>query len=382
MESRLNLRAFRGRSQQGVSLVEILVGVAIGLIGIVMMFQLMQNWETRKRTTSAGSDAQVSGSIASYRLATDIRQGGYGFGNGNTVLGCNVSAYDSMRATTNFSFPLLPVEIVEGGTDPDQIIVLYGNSSVMSANHHYSAATTTTKKTTDEGPRTGLRRGDLAIVAPSAAGCGLIQITDNTNGDALTISHTNTNYIDEFNNPQTARFNDPAGYLGAPTTGNIYNLGDAPSRNVWQVNGRVLVVSNDLLNTAPTEIAEGIIDLQAQYGLDTDGDFIVDTWTDASAGTPTLLPIAQPWSSVRAVRFAILARSQHFEKDVVTTQAPETGWTDAGGDPVRFNMKDVDGGAPAGDNTANDWRHYRYRVYTNTIPLRNMVWGTMPGAPL
>jgi len=25
---------------------------------------------------------------------------------------------------------------------------------------------------------------------------------------------------------------------------------------------------------------------------------------------------------------------------------------------------------------ANNWRNYRYRVYENVIPLRNMLWGT------
>jgi type IV pilus assembly protein PilW len=25
---------------------------------------------------------------------------------------------------------------------------------------------------------------------------------------------------------------------------------------------------------------------------------------------------------------------------------------------------------------ANNWRHYRYRVYETVIPLRNMLWGS------
>ena len=382
MEHHLHSLPVARRSERGVSLIEILVGVAIGLIGIIMMFQLMQNWEARKRTTAAGSDAQVSGSIASYRLAADVRQAGYGFGNADTRLGCNVSAYDDRRTTPNFNFPLLPIEIIEGGAAPDQIVVLYGNSPIMSGNHHFSASTATTKKTTDKGPRTGLRRGDLAVVAPGSGGCGLVQITDNTDPDALTISHATGNYNDEANNQQTAHYNPAAGFAGASQSGNIYNMGDTPNRNVWHISGRMLMAYNDLVNAADTEVAEGIIDLQAQYGIDVDGDYVVDTWTDANAADPTVLPVAQPWSRVRAIRFSILARSQHFEKDRVTTQTPATGWKDAGGNPVFFNIADVDGAAPRNDDSANDWRHYRYRVYTNTVPLRNMVWGTMPGAPM
>ncbi|MGE0559775.1 MAG: PilW family protein, partial [Burkholderiales bacterium] len=52
-----------GRSQTGLSLVEIMVGVLIGMIGIVVIFQMLATSEERKRTVSAGSDVQVSGII-------------------------------------------------------------------------------------------------------------------------------------------------------------------------------------------------------------------------------------------------------------------------------------------------------------------------------
>jgi len=51
------------RFQRGFTLVEVLVGMAVALIGMVMMFQSMQVWDARKRTTAGGSDAQVAGSI-------------------------------------------------------------------------------------------------------------------------------------------------------------------------------------------------------------------------------------------------------------------------------------------------------------------------------
>ena len=44
-----------------MSLVEILVGVLIGLIGIVVIFQVLSVSENRKRTTVQGSDAQSAG---------------------------------------------------------------------------------------------------------------------------------------------------------------------------------------------------------------------------------------------------------------------------------------------------------------------------------
>lgn len=46
-----------------------------------------------------------------------------------------------------------------------------------------------------------------------------------------------------------------------------------------------------------------------------------------------------------------------------------------------FVMRNIDGsqdsGATAvnGENAANNWRNYRYRVYESVVPLRNIIWG-------
>src|SRR5688572_3925618 len=109
------------KKQRGFSLVEILVGAAIGLIGIVMIFQVLAVSESRKRTTMAGSDTQINGAIALYALERDLRLAGYGFSTAPTPeLGCSVSAFTTTRGA--FSFPLLPVQIVQGAAGaPDRL---------------------------------------------------------------------------------------------------------------------------------------------------------------------------------------------------------------------------------------------------------------------
>lgn len=62
----------------GFSLVEVLVGVVIGLIGILVMFQLLTVSQAQRRTTTSGGDAQQSGMISLYLLERDLRQAGYG----------------------------------------------------------------------------------------------------------------------------------------------------------------------------------------------------------------------------------------------------------------------------------------------------------------
>ena len=76
-------------------------------------------------------------------------------------------------------------------------------------------------------------------------------------------------------------------------------------------------------------------------------------------------------SKLLAVRVAVLARSSQLEKDTVTVNAP--AWA---GNSIPFVMHNLDGSTGSTSVIANDWHHYRYRVYESTVPMRNMIWGS------
>ena len=91
--------------QRGMSLIEIMVGVLIGLIGCVLIFQVYGVAESRKRSVSSGSDMDISGRLGLMTLERDIQLAGFGFGTGASstagvggVLGCTVTAFDNTRA--------------------------------------------------------------------------------------------------------------------------------------------------------------------------------------------------------------------------------------------------------------------------------------------
>lgn len=65
--------------QRGFTLVEIMVAMVIGMLGIIIMMQMLALFEGQKRTTTGGDDAQNSGSIAMYGLQQNLQQAGYCF---------------------------------------------------------------------------------------------------------------------------------------------------------------------------------------------------------------------------------------------------------------------------------------------------------------
>ncbi len=379
------------RRSLGLSLVEILVGVAIGLIGIVAIFQAVAVWTKHTQTTSSGGDAQVAGTLALFSIERDVKQAGHGFGRAvSPVMGCLVAANDTTPARA-FNFGLRAVDIAASAAGaPDQINILYGDSSFYVEEGAFTDATATTNKLRR---RSGFKKGDLAVVAvnPSAsaasAACQLVQITDDTDPDGYTVGHTTTPFVTFYaaSAPAVAsRFNS-AGSAPAFTSGTMYNLGPRPRLDVWSIQGNRLLTRTDQIDVGgggagPTsmQIAEGVINLKAEYGVDTNGNGIVDAaeWT-------TVAPA--DWRTLFAIRVAVLVRSRQYERNrdpaasgvrAVTPTAANPYYF---GDPARtFLMRNVDGSADSFDDATadpNNWRYYRYRVYERVIPLRNMLWG-------
>lgn len=373
---------------RGMSLIEIMVGLVIAMLGILVIFSVLSVAEGRKRTTTSGSDAQMAGAVALFSLERDIKQAGYGFGTFGVgkPINCTVDAYDALRGggSQDFDFPLAPVLITQGAAGaPDSLAVFYGNTDLIVAGKTFTFSTNSTKATSATlGGRTGLLRGDVLLLAGTVSGalaCQLIEVTGNTNVDAVTIDHGTGTYTPQSGTgAATARYNKATGPAFAD--GFIYELGSSPRRNLWSVQNGRLAVQDDLhwVDTDgdgandPAVVYDDIINLQAEYGVaeDSNGDGRLDrigSWT-------TVAPADM--ASVYAVRIGLLARSRQAERQKVTGTAPS--W--AGGS---FAMSNVDGSADSnpGDATAgdpNNWRNYRYRAYETLVPLRNIVWGSLP----
>lgn len=406
------------RRERGMSLIEILVGVVIGLLGILVIFQVLAVSEDRKRTTVHGSDAQSAGAIALYQLQREVQRAGYGFGTADTkMIGCLVKAWNGAA----IDFRLYPVEIVQGAAGaPDRLRVLIGSSDKYVTDARSWTASGATAKTMT-GSRGGFDYGDLVVLTGSPATtpgaetpCALIQVSDRPAAQPFDVGH-NLSYTltppDTLSPAATTtpRFNRdaawPASAPFAPTAGFALNLGKQPRRHEFRVtlpgeaNPNRLVASELLFDAGLGEIADAIVNLQAEYGIDRNNNQVIEAneWT-VTPPDNTLIPTgadpkracndtpSRSWRCVLAIRVALLARSAHWDKSACSPNPQYSSGTAGALQLTNFTMTNVDGTAPSGAEAAcaedppspNNWRRYRYSVYETVIPLRNMLWGTAP----
>lgn len=68
----------RSKANAGFSLVEVMVGMVIALLGIIIIFQVFAVSEGIKRTTTSGGDALQNGASALFSLERLLKEAGYG----------------------------------------------------------------------------------------------------------------------------------------------------------------------------------------------------------------------------------------------------------------------------------------------------------------
>jgi type IV pilus assembly protein PilW len=367
------LAAASGVRGSGFTLLELMIGIAIGLVTTLIVANVLLLAEAQPRSISAGSDAQVNGALSLYTIQRDVQMAGYGVAASPDGLGCEIRAH---RNGTGFTWTLAPVLITNGTNGaPDAITVLSSATDRYAAPlrviaDHPNAASSFLVNTT-----MGVGEGDLMVAVPPAvdAGnwCSVFNVTALGNNGVLgqpqNQLHHGTGEAGPWNQSGGGSIFPAAGY---PAGSYLLNLGRLINRTYSvTANGALRLTS---FNTAAgsneaREIFTGIVNLQAYYGLDSDDDGAIDSYT---AVTPTS---NDGWRRLVTVRIAVVARSAQFEKEDVTHADPV--W-DVG------TAVAVDGAADCGTSKCvalkvghvGDWKRYRYRVYDVVVPLRNMLW--------
>jgi type IV pilus assembly protein PilW len=363
--------------QRGFSLIELMVGVVIGLLTVLVITQVMTLAEGKRRTVSMGSDAQINGALALFALQRDIAQAGSGAVAAQS-LGCTVNYQFGSSAAS--SFTLAPVVITDGASGaPDTISILQANTTSFSAPMLLTGVHLKTDNHFTVASSLGALAGNLMIAVPqtqdAADQCALFSVTNDGASPATTSTLTNTN-VPHVAGSGAAQWNQSAvlpatGYTNGSYLLNmgamVYRKYSVGSTGNLQVNELSLADGTGMTG-AGTELYPQIVNLQAMYGKDTDGNGSVDTYDTV---TPTT---NAGWMQVLSVRLAVVARSNQYEKDIVTSTAPL--W-DVGSGIAVAGATACNGGSQClalNVNTLADWQHYRYKVYDTIVPLRNVLW--------
>jgi len=388
------------RYASGFSLVEIMVGLVIGMVATIIMMQMLSNADANKRNTSGGNDAQMNTAIALYNLEREIRMAGYGLSDSN-ILGCTLSYTPKDESTAVTLSAIAPViinpptsQVPAGDANTDTLLVMYGSSpnaaegSALTATSSATAYTVASPTSFVADPDTGDRVIAAPLTRPTPPNCALTMAkvtansaTNGTGGSTLTVSNGK----------------------GSLATGSVvYNLGAEPVIRAYAVRKGVLTMcdytekncGNSAYATAPdatvwVPVASNIVGLRAQYGRDTSTGTsmggaisqwdqtnpLLETDTGANAASPA---IHCARARILAVRMALVGRSAAYDKKLEADGGlgnPTWSGTTAvtSGTPTSPTALTIDLSNSLGANN-NSWMGYRYKALETTIPLRNMVW--------
>jgi type IV pilus assembly protein PilW len=117
------------RRLNGLSLIDLLVGLAVGMVATVVILNTMVMFDTRRRSTIGSTDAQINISFAGGWLTRELRIAGHGL-NPSTALGC--VTHRAAAGTPDASFTLVPATITQGQAGaPDTLIILAAGEQAL-----------------------------------------------------------------------------------------------------------------------------------------------------------------------------------------------------------------------------------------------------------
>jgi type IV pilus assembly protein PilW len=377
----------RVHKTKGFTLVELMIGVVIGMIVTIIVFQVLTSAERQKRTTAGTADAQGSGALALATIGQNARMAGAGllYSAFNSCTNINAFKNDGNwidDATRQGASLFQPVTITHSGTLPDTISFLSYNHST-SANVRLSTLllTNATYDIGDDSATFNVTAsrscsiGGIALLAQNGS-CALISISG---GSVTSIEHKHGGdpvSLANWYNPPPDTFTVPT-FAQEQTT--IQCL-DGLYSTTYQIDSTthelqaVEPLPRDPNDSNTTTQAPNVVDMRAQYGInDTGAASGTLRWVETEDGTGYgnfAAPKIGDVRKIRAVRVAILVRNAEYQK-------PSAGSTcDATTSTMLADMSDWAGFSDTRleDNGMADWACYRYKAFEQAMPLRNTLW--------
>lgn len=319
------------RASRGLSMVELLVALALGLIITAAVLQMFLASKTTYRMQEALARVQENGRFAIDYLANDIRMAGY--------MGCNnvdrlqvnviadppsdysfssstvVSGDDNVAANNAWS-AVAGSDVLEIRRGSNSGVKLTGNMGQDDANIQIS----------NNSP--GFEAGD-ALFITDCTSADLFRATNVSAGNGagnngqVTIAHANNNNTP---NKLSKPYSTDAEVMAFESVS--YSIRNTGRTTPGGAAIRALFVSSRSAGTSGLiktyELIEGVENMQLEYGVDTSGDRAADVYQNADS--------VSNWSRVVSVRVSLLMASS--EEKV----APTSG---AGAQQLTYNGSSV-----------------------------------------
>jgi type IV pilus assembly protein PilW len=402
--------------QRGFGLVELMVGLVIGLIAVLVIYQVFTVAEGFRRNTTAAGEAQMNGLFSTFVLGLQL-------GNAGAAMATAAPDLAACADTGNIAttFRPIPVLITDGGggtnnPNPDSFVVTYSVATTRTTPAMFNGPIPLLNPAGNPlGPITpggsylagdpyqiqspdGFHVGDLivGIATPGAPGslCASSKVTGvsapgfiavdidgvPTAVSNVTITHTGTAI--------------PFQGDGRPGLSTLFNMGpaDRTQKVRYSLNNGVLY-STPLLDAngqplavlVPNPLASNVVLMKVEYGIDgnLDAKGLLDDWVQATAGggwdPAAVLPATiTKINQIKAIRLGIIVQSEQFDKNL----AGFTGGDYVNGaynwvlfdcaDAVKINCHGrLTGTIAASVTPPGNWR---FRKYETVIPLRNEIW--------
>ncbi len=393
--------------QKGFSLVELMVGLVIGLIATLVIMQTFSAFEGSKRSTTGIADAQTNGSIGLYMIQRELQFSGYGL----PLTSGTLPTIDASMAAHRVAFEdykdKTPAEVsaLQAAKVAAYNAKIAADSLMVASGVNYSALKCDTTAPSDtinlDTDNTSARPNAISIARDIVTP---VTITNGANSDTIVVRYGNTSrgamssdivtlsgtdYVGVDNNMgclvndialvtrngSTSCFATKVTSLSATNGMKVSsNVGMAQNDKIaclGQIKAVTFNVSaNQLQKTNPTSglqepVLNEIVSLQAQYGVSaTPNSEIISSWEDATGSFAPATITINDRNRIKAVRIAVVARNNLLEKETVT-QACTGGATG----PAKLCVFGANLSGALGAN----WENYRYRVYEVIVPLRNML---------
>ena len=387
--------------QQGMTLVELMVAMVIGLGITLAISSVLIASENHKRTTTSTNDAQQTGSYGFHALDRALRGAGSAiaesaFPTDVGVLGCHLNAGTIFPRANPFPTPFaaflggapttLKVAPVLIGKDQSQdgvsdvVMVMSGSGSAGGVSRQITGGGNATSAILDN--TVGFAHDDLLLVSQGGVADCLLEQVDTFTTATLNLAGTYYTATGGTTSMNT---------LAGSTSSFVTPLGNADANNVqftlFGIDSNHTLYSYDLLRNlqlvggaggdVAQAIADGVVQMNAIYGIDTNGDGKQDSWAGPGEigawDINTVMASPTKMKQIVSVRIALVVRGEYYDTK-----------RDAAGNPIAvtqptltiFNGLTDTVTAVSLQQTINlnaTDQQFRYRVFEFTVPLRNML---------